>query len=351
MLLMERSAERYPQITATMMEFLKFSVDRYFPPLKDYMAQCVACGMRVLLNKGVIRSLVPIYHCPSTEPVTRDYMQSLFSEFLVDSNTTAAANTSTTNNITTTATTTTDQIPLTATLPASVPMQSTESIKSQPSTPKSGQYQRDQQHDDEDVDAFLYGNSEEDETMDPTTTASVAAEIKEEPMDELSTVPSSSSVVMGEDRPIPEVKYESDVDEENEPLEEEAGEGLQSHQSYWIFGDSLKRFKDACIATIAAQKEMNQDEYTVQILIAKRSLKEILAVFLRMVNKENDNYITLLNKKCIGYSCRDTWVHGWTSCSKYGDFKYVGSSYDSYSILGYNNRRRCHSSRRIKGRL
>lgn len=55
MLLMERSAERYPQITSVIMQFLKHSVDEYFPPLKDYMAKCVACGMRVLLGKGVIR--------------------------------------------------------------------------------------------------------------------------------------------------------------------------------------------------------------------------------------------------------------------------------------------------------
>jgi hypothetical protein len=55
MLLMERSAERYPYITAIIMEFLKFSVDEYYPPLKEYMAQCVACGMKVMLTKGVIR--------------------------------------------------------------------------------------------------------------------------------------------------------------------------------------------------------------------------------------------------------------------------------------------------------
>lgn len=58
MLLMERSAERYPYITAIMMEFLKHAVDEYYPPLKDYMEKCVACGMRVMLEKGVIRQVL-----------------------------------------------------------------------------------------------------------------------------------------------------------------------------------------------------------------------------------------------------------------------------------------------------
>jgi hypothetical protein len=267
MLLMERSAERYPQITATMMEFLKYSVDRYFPPLKDYMARCVACGMRVLLSKGVIRSLIPIYHCPSTEPVTRDYIQALFSEFLVDGNTAPAAASVT-------------QVPVVATLPASVPMQSTESIKSQPSTPKLDQNQHIQHHDDEDVDAFLYGNSEDEQTVEPVAPVE---EKGEEPVREPSAVPSSSSVII-EDASMADLE-KTNVDQEEE-VDEEADEGLQLHQSYWIFGDSLKRFKAACIAVTAAQKEMDQDEYAVQILIAKRSLKEILAVFLRMVNNK-----------------------------------------------------------------
>ncbi|RCI01279.1 Integrator complex subunit 3 [Rhizopus azygosporus] len=55
MLLMERSAERYPYITAMLMEFLKYAVDEYYPPMKEYMAKCVSCGMKVMLSKGVIR--------------------------------------------------------------------------------------------------------------------------------------------------------------------------------------------------------------------------------------------------------------------------------------------------------
>jgi len=71
----------------------------------------------------------------------------------------------------------------------------------------------------------------------------------------------------------------SDDDYEDD---DEAAEGLQSNQSYWIFGDSLKRFKEASKAVRAAQKDADMDEYNIQILLVKRSLKEILAVFLRM---------------------------------------------------------------------
>ena len=55
MLLMERSAERYPYITMVFMEFLKYSVDEYFPPMRSNMAKSVATGMRVMIDKGVLR--------------------------------------------------------------------------------------------------------------------------------------------------------------------------------------------------------------------------------------------------------------------------------------------------------
>ncbi|KAF7721317.1 Integrator complex subunit 3 [Apophysomyces ossiformis] len=82
MLLMERSVERYPYITSIIIEFLRLSVNEYYPPMKDYMEQCVSCGMQIMLSKGVIRSLIPVYTCPSLDDVSRESMQSLFSKFL-----------------------------------------------------------------------------------------------------------------------------------------------------------------------------------------------------------------------------------------------------------------------------
>lgn len=55
MLLMERSAERYPYITAMIMEYLKHAADKYYPPMRDYIRGCITCGMRTMLEKGVIR--------------------------------------------------------------------------------------------------------------------------------------------------------------------------------------------------------------------------------------------------------------------------------------------------------
>lgn len=55
MLLMERSVERYPYITTILMEYLKFTIDEYHPPIRDHIAQCVAFGMKELIRVGVIR--------------------------------------------------------------------------------------------------------------------------------------------------------------------------------------------------------------------------------------------------------------------------------------------------------
>ncbi|KAI7892878.1 protein-domain-containing protein [Mucor mucedo] len=296
MLLMERSAERYPYITSVIMEFLKNSVDDYFPPLKEYMARCVACGMRVLLSKGVIRSLMPIYKCPSTEPTTREYMQALFSEFLTDEASVHA-------------------------LPMPTHLQATPSI---PGTPKTEGYVTEEEleegeepattsttnttatatittttpaavhHvDDDDVDEYLYGDSDtkpktaeqEDEDMEenPLSTLSTSFEPDQEDREEVQTPVKEESVAPGSiagDDPDDVEQMATDDDFEDEVDEVE---NIQSNQSYWIFGDSLKRFKESSAAvTLAQKKEGDQTNYATNLHTAKKSLKEILAVFLRM---------------------------------------------------------------------
>lgn len=280
MLLMERSAERYPYITSFIMEFLKHSVDDYFPPLRDYMARCVACGMRVLLSKGVIRSLMPIYKCPSTEPTTREYIQALFSEFLTDEASVHA-------------------------LPTSTHLQATPSI---PGTPKTEGYVTEEeleegeepatstviQHvEDDDVDEYLYGDSDaksktveqEDEDMEenPLSTLSTPFEPDQEDKEEVQTPVKEESVApgsIGGDDPDDVEQMATDDDFEDE---EDEAENTQSNQSYWIFGDSLKRFKESSAAvTLAQKKEGDQTNYETNLQTAKKSLKEILAVFLRM---------------------------------------------------------------------
>lgn len=301
MLLMERSAERYPAITATLMEFLKHSVDRYFPPMKDYMAQSVACGMRLMLSKGVIRSLIPIYRCPATEAATKEYMQDLFSEFLVEDSHQQAQGP--------------PSLPSSVTMHASIPPPSTvtpdNSHKSQPNTPKTEPAEMPSEQDDgemeegeereieppttskaikedDDEDAYLYGESDSNNRNQAVQEDEEMENVNDTTTEDL---PVLSTIVAGEnadENTVEEVTM-ADADEEqmatDDDYEEddESTEGLQSNQSYWIFGDSLKRFKEACLAVKSAQKEADSDEYDVQILIVKKSLKEILAVFLRMV--------------------------------------------------------------------
>ncbi|KAI9491518.1 hypothetical protein BDB00DRAFT_486360 [Zychaea mexicana] len=59
-----------------------------------------------------------------------------------------------------------------------------------------------------------------------------------------------------------------------------APKGIESNQSYWLFGDSFNKFKTASTTVLDPNQE--QDEMLVQMTIAKRSLKEILSVYLRM---------------------------------------------------------------------
>ena len=69
-----------------------------------------------------------------------------------------------------------------------------------------------------------------------------------------------------------------DWEEEDEDTEDM--QGLQPNQSFWIFGESMQRFKAACRAAREAYVEENDDEFDVQVRDAKRNLKEILSAFL-----------------------------------------------------------------------
>jgi len=55
MLLMERSVDKYPYMTAILLEFLHFTVENYHPPQRDYIHQHVGMAGQALVDKGVIR--------------------------------------------------------------------------------------------------------------------------------------------------------------------------------------------------------------------------------------------------------------------------------------------------------
>ncbi|KAG1565052.1 hypothetical protein G6F45_006922 [Rhizopus arrhizus] len=289
MLLMERSAERYPYITAILMEFLKYAVEEYYPPMKDYIARCVSCGMRVMLSKGVIRSLMPLYKCPSVDPNTKEYMQILFSEFLTEDPSIPS-------------------LPIPS-MPNSVSLQpvttpaENKSNKLEDKQEEKGTSEQSSMENDIDVDEFLYGESENKNAVTNQATTLQSEDEDENMVDIPDVTPSEvapaeaapAEVIIKdksteENNSTPEIELQTSVvsveesmEDSDEELEEIVDdEGLQSNQSYWIFGDSLKRFKNASIALLTAQKDKNEEEYTLQLLITKRSIKDIIAVFLRM---------------------------------------------------------------------
>ncbi|KAF9130899.1 Integrator complex subunit 3 [Mortierella sp. GBA39] len=86
MLLMERSLERAPYLTAIMMEFLFFAIENYCPPLREYIQEHVAKAAQSITEKGVIRSFKLIYKAPQLNefPLIREYMRSMFHAHVAD---------------------------------------------------------------------------------------------------------------------------------------------------------------------------------------------------------------------------------------------------------------------------
>ncbi|RKP05937.1 protein-domain-containing protein, partial [Thamnocephalis sphaerospora] len=71
-LLMYRSVDKYAYITGTLLEFLLFCVDEYYPPLQEVIRRHVQGALADILQKGVINSLVPIVECPAIDTHVRD---------------------------------------------------------------------------------------------------------------------------------------------------------------------------------------------------------------------------------------------------------------------------------------
>lgn len=89
---------------------------------------------------------------------------------------------------------------------------------------------------------------------------------------------------------VPDV--EMSINKEDARDIEDTTGGIESSQSYWIFGDSLTSFKSACISIKANFSEDNQAEVETHMEIAKRNLNEILSVFLRMVTQYKKEHNT-----------------------------------------------------------
>ncbi|KAF9904756.1 Integrator complex subunit 3 [Linnemannia zychae] len=89
MLLMERSIERTAYITAILLEFLFFTVENYYPPLREYIQEHVGKAAQSIVEKGVIRSFRGIFRSPAMLEYapSREYMLSLFPTHLASEQT------------------------------------------------------------------------------------------------------------------------------------------------------------------------------------------------------------------------------------------------------------------------
>lgn len=235
---------------------------------------------------------MPLYKCPSVDPNTKEYMQILFSEFLTEDPSIPS-------------------LPIPS-MPNSVSLQpvttpaENKSNKLEDKQEEKGTSEQSSMENDIDVDEFLYGESENKNAVTNQATTLQSEDEDENMVDIPDVTPSEvapaeaapAEVIIKdksteENNSTPEIELQTSVvsveesmEDSDEELEEIVDdEGLQSNQSYWIFGDSLKRFKNASIALLTAQKDKNEEEYTLQLLITKRSIKDIIAVFLRMVSQ------------------------------------------------------------------
>jgi len=92
MLLMERSVERAPYMTAIFLEFLYFTIEHYYPPLREYIQEHVAKAAQSIVEKGVIRYTPQsghrlfVFSCNHVRParVTAIYSRRLLTEVLFD---------------------------------------------------------------------------------------------------------------------------------------------------------------------------------------------------------------------------------------------------------------------------
>ncbi|ORY99191.1 protein-domain-containing protein [Syncephalastrum racemosum] len=352
MLLMERSAQRYPQITNTIMDFLVSSISLYHPPLKDYMLDCVTCGMRSLLEKGVIRSLVPLYNCQTLDPTIRHHMKRLFDQFLHLGPPAATPELAPNPPL----------LPIPAPIPAvagsaapatrdpRLQAQQRQQQQAQVSlmeTPLAlpGEPRREPTLDqgavtEDDIDDFLYGNTDDTRSTTPGTVTTVdqeelAKRSPEEPMElidgmapepsrptawdglsvtmagtptssindmnhnlEMSDAVADDAAQLGvygdaereaygdeDEEEVMEEEEEEEggnVSQEDEEEETAYAHGLQKNQSYWIFGDSLDRFQKASQALTAARAAQDTEAVNEAHRTTKQCLHDILGVFLRV---------------------------------------------------------------------
>ncbi|KAJ1820330.1 hypothetical protein LPJ56_003458, partial [Coemansia sp. RSA 2599] len=81
-LMMARSVDKYAYLTSSLIEYLAFVCDAYYPPLAADIREGVASAMRDAVDKGVVPSLLPLYEHPRIEAATRRQMYFLWKQLV-----------------------------------------------------------------------------------------------------------------------------------------------------------------------------------------------------------------------------------------------------------------------------
>ncbi|KAI0225609.1 hypothetical protein L0F63_007412 [Massospora cicadina] len=82
LLLMANSVDAHPYLSELLIEFLSFANAEYFPGQSELIHKGLDSAMELLLEKGVLRSLEPLYHSPNFSPETKAKLYALFGRFL-----------------------------------------------------------------------------------------------------------------------------------------------------------------------------------------------------------------------------------------------------------------------------
>eukprot|EP00850_Spirogloea_muscicola_P005247 SM000023S07703 [mRNA] locus=s23:946106:951441:- [translate_table: standard] len=77
-LLMVYSIPKYVDLTHTLLEFLFLLVEHFDPPRRELIERGVASSIDILISKGVVRSLEPLYANPLVHPELREKLQAAF---------------------------------------------------------------------------------------------------------------------------------------------------------------------------------------------------------------------------------------------------------------------------------
>ncbi|KAI9596655.1 protein-domain-containing protein [Syncephalis fuscata] len=81
-LLMYKSLDKYAHMTGTLIEFLLYCIDEYYPPLQQVIRKHVHSALNDILQKNVINSLVPIVECSGIDSHVRDLARTTFHTLL-----------------------------------------------------------------------------------------------------------------------------------------------------------------------------------------------------------------------------------------------------------------------------